>query len=74
MTWLIKLLEQMSPQIVAAFKSGLVKLLQELAVQAAKTENKWDDWGIAMIAKVLGVEIDVPASVEGEGVPPEVEG
>lgn len=53
MTWLLRILEPMSPQIVDAFKSGLIKLLDELAERAAKTENKWDDWGVEVMRKVL---------------------
>ncbi|GAH17508.1 unnamed protein product [marine sediment metagenome] len=56
MTWLFKLLEQMSPILVEAFKSGLKKLLDDLAIQAAKTDNKWDDWGVEMIRKILIVD------------------
>lgn len=56
MTWLFELLRQMSPTIVEAFKAGLKKLLNELAEMAAGTENKWDDWGVEMIRKVLKVE------------------
>lgn len=56
MTWLLKLLEQMSPAIVNAFKEGLKKLLDELAIKAAETPNKWDDWGVEMMRKVFGVE------------------
>jgi len=55
MTWLLKLLQQMSPAIVEAFKDGLTKLLDELAVKAAETDNKWDDWGVEMMRKVLNV-------------------
>ena len=55
MTWLLKLLQQMSPAIVEAFKDGLKKLLDELAVKAAETDNKWDDWGVEMMRKVLNV-------------------
>jgi len=60
MTWLLTLLKQMSPQMVDAFKAGLKKLLQELYNQALKTDNKWDDWGIEMMAKVFGVELEIP--------------
>jgi len=56
MTWLLKLLEQMSPAIVEAFKDGLKKLLDNLAEKAKETPNEWDDWGVAMIRKVLNVE------------------
>ena len=55
MTWLLKLLQQMSPAIVEAFKDGLEKLLDELAAKAAETDNKWDDWGVEMMRKVLNV-------------------
>lgn len=55
MTWLLKLLEQMSPQIVEAFKKGLGKLLDELAELAKETPNKWDDWGVEMMRKVFGL-------------------
>lgn len=55
MTWLFKLLEAMSPQIVKAFQEGLDKLLDELAEKAKQTENKWDDWGVEMIRKILKV-------------------
>lgn len=60
MTWLLTLLKQMSPQIVDAFKAGLKKLLQELYEKALQTENKWDDWGVEMMAKVFGVELEIP--------------
>jgi len=57
MTWLLKLIEQMSPQIVEAFKAGLTKMLKELYKKALETDNKWDDWGVEMMAKVFGVEL-----------------
>ena len=56
MTWLFELLKQMSPTIVVALKEGLRKLLDELAEKAAATENTWDDWGVALIRKVLKVD------------------
>lgn len=56
MTWLFELLKQMSPTLVKAFKDGLKQLLDELAKKAEETENKWDDWGVAMIRKVLKVD------------------
>lgn len=60
MTWLLKLLEQMSPQIVEAFKVGMKNMLQGLYEKALETENKWDDWGVEMMAKVFGVELEIP--------------
>jgi len=60
MTWFFKLLEQMSPQIVEALKEALEVVLQNLYEQALKTENKWDDMGIEMLAKVLGIELEEP--------------
>lgn len=60
MTWLLKLLEKMSPEIVAAFNRMLTELLQNLYEQALKTPNKWDDWGVEMIATVFGVELKEP--------------
>lgn len=60
MTWLLKLLEAMSPQIVEAFKQGMQKLLQALYEKALKTDNKWDDLGIEMMAKVFGVTLTEP--------------
>lgn len=56
MTWLFRLLESMSPQIVTGFKEGLKELLDKLDVMAKETPNKWDDWGVAMIRKVLKVD------------------
>jgi hypothetical protein len=56
MTWLFELLKAMSPTLVEAFKDGLKKLLDELAIKAAETDNKWDDWGVEMIRKVLRVD------------------
>ena len=61
MTWLLRLLEQMSPQIVEAFKAGLARLLKEVYQKALATDNKWDDWGVEMMAKVFGVELDAEA-------------
>ncbi len=58
MTWLLRLLEQMSPQIVDEYQKGTSKMLSELYKKALETENKWDDWGVEMIAKILGVEIE----------------
>lgn len=55
MTWLFELLKQMSPELVKAFRAGLGKLLDELAEMAKKTPNKWDDWGVEMIRKVLKI-------------------
>lgn len=60
MAWLLTLLKQMSPQIVEAFKAGLKKLLQELYEKALETDNKWDDWGVEMMAKVFDVELEIP--------------
>lgn len=60
MTWLLKLLEKMSPEIVTAFKELMRKLLQDLYEKALKTENKWDDLGVKMMAAVFGVELDEP--------------
>ena len=56
MTWLLKLLQQMSPAIVEAFKDGLKKLLDELAAKAAETDNKWDDIFVDVARKVFGVD------------------
>ena len=56
MTWLFTLLTQMSPILVESFKDGLKKLLDEMAVKAAETENKWDDRGVDLIRKVLKVD------------------
>lgn len=56
MTWLFKLLEEMSPTLVEAFKDGLKQLLDELARMAEQTPNKWDDRGVAIIRKVLKVD------------------
>lgn len=58
MTWLLRLLEKMSPEIVDAFKELMKKLLQDLYEKALKTENKWDDWGVEMMATVFGVELE----------------
>lgn len=60
MTWLLRLLETMSPQIVQAFKEGLRGLLQNLYESALKTDNEWDDLGVKMIAKVFGVDLKEP--------------
>jgi len=60
MTWLLKILEQVSPQIEEAFKAGLQKLMQELYEKALKTENDWDNWAVKMMAKVFGVELTEP--------------
>ena len=46
----------MSPILVESFKDGLKKLLDEMAVKAAETENKWDDRGVDLIRKVLKVD------------------
>lgn len=56
MTWLFRLLESMSPQLVNGFKDGLKELLDKLAAMAAETPNKWDDIGVAMIRKVFKVD------------------
>lgn len=53
MTWLFKLLKQMTPTLVEAFKEGMRDLCNDLAKKAAETENKWDDWGVEMIRKVF---------------------
>ena len=45
MTWLLKLLEKMSPEIVVAFRELMKKLLQDLYEKALETENTWDEWG-----------------------------
>ena len=60
MTWLLKLLEQMSPQIVAAFQEMMKRGLQSLYEKALETPNKWDDMGVEVIAKVFGVELQEP--------------
>ncbi len=62
MTWLYKLLDEMTPGIVVAFKTGMRELLQKLYEAAHKTPNKWDDWGVKMIAKVFDVELVEPVS------------
>lgn len=59
MTWLLRLLESMSPQIVAALKEGLATVLKAVYKKALETENKWDDRGIEIIAKVVGVDLDI---------------
>ena len=60
MTWLFKILDQMSPVIADGFKEGLQGLLQKLYEQALKTDNSWDDLGIKVAAKVFGVELTEP--------------
>ena len=57
MTWLLRLLEKMTPEIVAGFNEGLQQLLQKLYEMALKTENKWDDWGVRLMANTFGVEL-----------------
>lgn len=57
MTWFFELLKQMSPVIVKALQDGLKNLLDELAQKAKETDNKWDDWAVAMMAKVFGIEL-----------------
>jgi hypothetical protein len=74
MTWLLKLLEQMSPSIVSGFHEGMTKLLQGLYDKAfyrvlpdgteKGTKNKWDDLGIKMMAMVFGVELTEPKDAE----------
>lgn len=56
MTWLFRILKQMSPQIVKALQEGLDELFDKLAEKAKETENKWDDWGVEMMRKILKVE------------------
>ncbi len=68
MTWLLKLLEKMSPEIVQAFKEMLKSGLQSLYEKALKTPNKWDDRGILTMAAVFGVELVEPAEADA---PPE---
>ncbi len=53
MTWLFKLLNQMSPVLVVAFKDGMKELLDGLAAKALTTENRWDDWAVEMMRKVF---------------------
>lgn len=60
MTWLLKLLEKMSPEIVAAFKKMIRTGLQSLYEKALKTENKWDDRGVEIMAAVFDVELQEP--------------
>ena len=60
MTWLLKLLKKMSPQIVEAFGEGLQQLLQKLYENALETENEWDDLGVKMIAQVFDVQLEEP--------------
>jgi len=57
MTWLRRLLETMSPELVNGFKDGLQQLLQGLYAKALETENEWDDWGVKMMAKVFGIDL-----------------
>lgn len=54
----------MSPQIVEAFKQGMQKLLQGLYEKALTTDNKWDDLGVEMMAKVFDVELQEPDNPE----------
>jgi hypothetical protein len=60
MTWLLKLLEAMSPEIVVAFKEMIRAGLQALYEKALETENEWDDLGVKTMAKVFGVELQEP--------------
>lgn len=47
----------MSPTLVEHFQKGLSELLSKLYADAKQTDNKWDDLGIEMIAKVFQVEL-----------------
>jgi len=59
MTWLLKILEKMSPEIVTAFREMLDVGLNELYKKAvADKRSKWDDRGVEMIAAVFGVELE----------------
>lgn len=60
MTWLFRILERMSPELVKAFKEGLKELMQKMYEQALKTESGWDDWGVRMMAQVFDVELTEP--------------
>lgn len=53
MTWLLKLLEKVSPDIVDSFREGLALLLDKLEEKAKATPNKWDDIFIDMARRVL---------------------
>jgi len=66
MTWLLKLLEKMTPEIAEAFHTGLTKLLQALYEKALETENGWDDWGVKLIANTFSVELEKPVTTEPE--------
>lgn len=56
MTWLFRILESMTPELVGMFKDGLKELLNKLEAKALETPNKWDDWGVEMMKKVFGCE------------------
>lgn len=56
MTWLFALLQKMTPDLVAGFKSGLKELLDKLAEKAKETPNEWDDWAIKVIRNTLKVD------------------
>jgi len=64
MTWLLKLLEKMSPEIVAAFQEMMRRGLQSLYEKALKTPNGWDDAGVKMMAAVFGIELQEPDNPE----------
>lgn len=60
MTWLRELLKVMTPNIVEAFQQMIKDGLQSLYDKALETDNKWDDMGIEIMAKVFGVELKEP--------------
>lgn len=60
MTWFRELLKAMTPDIVAALKEMLRDGLNKLYAKALETDNKWDDIGIEMVAKVFGIELEEP--------------
>lgn len=62
MTWLLKTLIKMSPELVEAFKDGMKTLLNHLNEMAKKTPNEWDDLGVKIIANVFDIELE-----DGEG-------
>lgn len=66
MTWLMNLLEKMSPEIVAALREGLTDLLQKCYEKALRTENRWDDRAIETMAAVAKVELFEPQTESSE--------
>ncbi|MBA7541934.1 hypothetical protein ES705_34250 [subsurface metagenome] len=54
--WMLRLLPNLLASVSAPLRQEMVKFAKNFRVEAAKTENPWDDFAADVICWVLGID------------------